>query len=158
MKEFLLFKQRKPITVTILGAFLLALLALIVYEQRVPLSQTVVMLAGGILLLAYSVSYEIRKDFKHKKHLKLFGMTVLRSKLDYFEQERGVVLPTVSRKSNNWGPISAIGTKSTNSEYVIRLFKGNRYFTLYRSNSFELIVDLGKQLSEVLEVPIDIKK
>jgi len=82
MIEAMHFKQSKPLTVKMLGVVTLLFIGCIVYAGSPPLRQIITMSAIGILLVGYSISYEIKADFNNKMHLKLFGITVFKHSLD----------------------------------------------------------------------------
>jgi len=72
----IVFKQTKPLTVKILGVFLFCVLILLIVNYNPPLSQLIVMGLLSILLIGYSVSFEIHKDYSNKKVLRVFGIQI----------------------------------------------------------------------------------
>lgn len=64
MKKTLFFKQKKPITIQILGVVILMLLVFIGYADRPPMSQIIVMCLLSFGLIGYSISYEFANNFR----------------------------------------------------------------------------------------------
>jgi len=70
MKKSIFFRQTKPLIASILGLVILVLILFLFYENSPGWRQIVTMLCIGMLLLGYSVVYEIDGGFDHKKHFK----------------------------------------------------------------------------------------
>jgi len=68
--------------VKILVGFLLLLSFLSLTNETHNLSQTIITFILGILSLSYSISCEIKESFKNKKHINLFGISILKFNLD----------------------------------------------------------------------------
>lgn len=158
MKTSMLFKQEKTITPKVLGFSLLLLTAVSMYSPKVPLSQIISMGAIGGVLLGYSVSYEICKHGLHFKHLKLFGATVLKTKLKFFNPDVIRAFPALFKNNFNWGPVAAIGKHNKGNKYVIRLFDGNRHFTVFKTTSFEAASTKARKLGYIFEVKTEVRK
>ena len=76
----------------------------------------------------------------------------LRIKTDYPEY---VSLFAASfREGNDWGPVSALGTTSKHKDIVIRLFKGNKHYTVFKTNDYLLAKEKAKALSNMLEIEL----
>lgn len=157
MKESMFFKQSKPSTVIILGVFMLLLMLLLMYEGTVELSQIIGMTIIGTVLLAYSVSYELRSDFDNFKHLKLFGLSLFKQKFA-FSSDYISVFSASAKKNSDWGPIAAMGKHTRNDYFVIRLFKENKHLTVFRSRSYEKVVTKATELGRILNIEVMIKQ
>jgi len=158
MSNAMFFKQSKPVTVQILGVILLVLMAISVYEGEPPLSQIISMSAMGIILLGYSVSYEIRSDFDNKRHIQLFGISVLKSKLKLSYPEYVTVFSARFKQNTDWGPVAALGKEANSGSFVIRLFKGNKYFTVFKTKLIETANMKAEKLAKLLGVSVNLQK
>jgi hypothetical protein len=154
MKTSLFFTQRKPLTVKILGAVLFVLGCLVLLEDNAELTQIITMFGLNAILVGYSNSFEIRDSFDHKKHFKLFGITLFKQRLDVFSPEYIVVFSVTSGKSSEWGPIAAMGNTNKESSFVIRLFRENQKFTVWRTSSSSQAQRRAMELSQLLGVEI----
>ena len=138
MIEAMHFRQSKPSTVKILGVVILLFIGYIVYAGAPPLSQISTMSAIGILLVGYSISYEIKADFNKNKHFKLFGITVFKHSLALIFPEYITVFSVRFKHGSDWGPVAAMGKGNSNANFVFRLLKGHRHFTILKTNSLKL--------------------
>jgi len=154
MKKTLFFEQEKPLTVKILGAVIMLIVLWFVVINSGPLNQVVVMSLIGLTLIGYSISYEITPDFKNKRHFKLFGLSVFKSKLETAFPDYMVVFSAKFKQGAEWGPVGAMGKERTGDSFVIRLFKGNKHFTLYRNKSMQKTKTKAVALSEMIGVEI----
>ena len=157
MKNKLFFNQKKALTVRILGVVILVLLAYLWFNVSLPISQIVVMFSLGIFLVGYSVAYEFNNDFKNKKHLKLFGVTLFKVSLDVLFPEYISVFSASFKKGADWGSVAAIGKENKENDYVIRLFKGRKHFTVYKTKSQEEARDKATALATLLKVELVLK-
>jgi len=158
MNEPIFLKQAKPIMANILGVFVLILAVFLIYEQTAKMSQLLIMLLIVVLLLGHSTSYEIRQDLRHKKHFKLFGVTVFKQKLECIFPDYITVFSALFKKDAEWGPIAAMGKKGREGNYVVRFFKGNTHFTLWKTNSLDLANRKAMELGKLLNVEVKSKK
>jgi len=158
MIESLYFKQPKPITVRILGIVLLLFTLYISYAGTPPLSQIISMATIGLLLVGYSISYEIKSDFNNKTHYKFFGITVFIQRLAIIFPDYITVFSARFKQSSDWGPVAAMGKETDNETFVIRFFKGNRHFTVFKTNSLKLANTEAEKLGLLLNVEIKGKK
>jgi hypothetical protein len=154
MKTSLFFTQRKPLTVKILGVVLLVFSILIFFEEGSRMLEYLIVLVLSSILLGYSFSFEISKDLSHKRHFKLFGITLFKQRLDVFSPEYIVVFSVTSGKSSEWGPIAAMGNTNKESSFVIRLFRENQKFTVWRTSSSSQAQRRAMELSQLLGVEI----
>lgn len=154
MKTAVFFKQNKPSTVVILGCSFIVLAVMAIFEDSTRLVPILTMLCISCVLLGYSISFEINKNYSHKRHYKLFGITIIKTKLDCFVPEYITVFSTRNTKSSDWGPVSAIGNQLMEQSYVVRMFKGKRHFTLWRTKSPNLAKLRAEELGALLEVKV----
>lgn len=154
MKNSLYFKQLKPTTVTVLGVFLLIILGMVMFTNSGTLDQYIVLSGLSIVVLGYSISYEITKDFKNKKHYKLFGQTLFRQKLQCIYPEYITVFSASFKQGAEWGSVAALGKERGERLFVIRLFKGNRHFTIFKTKSLEKATTMAVELCELLSVEL----
>lgn len=152
------FKQPKPITIKILGTVILLMTAFIGYGGTPPLGQMITMLSIGTLLLAYSISYEIKANFNNRRHFKLFGITIFKQSLDIAFPDYITVFSARFKQRSDWGPVAAMGKENSNAAFVVRLFKGNRHFTVFKTNSFDLANIKAEMLGRLLNVEVKGKK
>lgn len=157
MSKSLFFKQSKPLTVSILGGSMMAL-AFVLWTAGGPgPSQISTMLIGGLALLGYSVSFEMIDTLNHKKHLKMFGRTIFKQKLRSFSPEYISVFSALFKQGSEWGPVAALGGKREDGNYVIRFFKGNKHFTIWKATSLEEAKARAKELGALLKVEVRLR-
>ncbi|SHI48858.1 hypothetical protein [Pseudozobellia thermophila] len=148
-------KQEKPFTVKILGGFLLLLVAFLVGSGHgMPLSQLLTMGGLGLLLLGYSVSYEIYSDYNNKRCFKLFGLPLFKSDLKIEFPDYISLFSARVGKGSDWGPIAAMGGSAGSQRYTVRMFRGRQHFTLYRSSKLEKAQEKSEALASLLKVPV----
>lgn len=154
MKKSIFFEQKKPVTVWMLGTIFLLLAAWNSVKDSGPLNQSIILGLIALILLGYSISYEIAADYNNKKHFKMFGHSLFKSKLALVFPDYITVFLAKFKSEADWGPVGALGKHRNGESYVIRLFTGNKYFTVYKSNSKQLAKDKATQLSELLAIAI----
>ncbi len=147
-------KQPKPLKVKILGVLLLLLLPFALVDNENPFLQILIMIIISSLLLGYSIIYEIRKDFVNYKCFALFGWTVWKQKLDIEYPEYISIFSASFKQDNEWGTVSALGTRIEDKSIVLRFFNDQRYFTAFKNNKYQKVLDKAKEVSELLEVEI----
>ena len=130
----------------------LAILALL--EDPKKLEPIITMLCMSMMLLGYSISFEMNESFNHKKHFKLFGVTLFKTRLDCFIPEYITVFSTINVKGSEWGPVAAMGKQAKEQSYVVRMFKGNKHFTLYRTKFHYLAMAKAENLGRLLGVEV----
>ena len=148
------FEQSKPLTVKILGIMILLMTVFIVWSNTPSTSQLIAMPTIGILLLSYSISYEIKADFENRKHFKLFGTTVFIQRLELLFPDYISVFSARFKQGVDMGPVAAIGRINRDDAFVIRMFKGNRYFTVFKTNNLELATRRADVLGALLNVEV----
>jgi len=154
MMNTLFFKQQKPSKVKILAVLILMLDGYLLFKSYSTISQMLILFAIAIILLGYSVSYEIRKNFDVFKHLKFLGITIYKAKEDLAFPEYISVFSALFKQDNEWGSVSALGTQEKHSSFVIRLFNGNSKFTLFKTNNYQKAIVRANELSELLGVEV----
>ncbi len=150
----MLFKQTKPIKVKVLSVLILCLIPYLVLRYDSPISQIMTMLVIGVVLLGYSVSYEIKKGFDNYKHFAIFGVTIWKQRIVLDFPDYISVFSASFKQDNEWGTVSALGTQAKNDAIVIRLFHESKYFTLFKTNTYEIALTKAKELGELLNVEI----
>lgn len=130
---------------------LLVVLALI---GSTNLVQFIVLMLMGISLLGYTFVYRISEEFKNKKEFTIFGITLFSSTLKMEFPEYISLFGANFSKTNEWGPVSAMGTESNAEKYVIRCFTGIEKTTLYTSAKYVKAKEKAEQLSQLLKVEL----
>ena len=154
MKQSIFLKQAKPLIATILGIAFLVLILFLLYDGVAEYGQIVTMLMVSILLLGYSVSFEIDSKRNHKKHFKLFGYTLFKKRLTCISPDYISVFSAVFKKDSEWGPVAAMGSQTRKGTYVIRFFKGNEYFTIWQCDSLHLANAKASALGRLLNIEV----
>ena len=142
--------QDKPMTIIMLGA-LLVLLSII---STTGIIDFIFLFSIALLLLGYRVSYKITKNYNNKRTISFFGLAIITTKLEIIYPDYISVFGANFSKRNDWGPVAAIGTNSNADKIVVRIFKGNESFTLFKSSKYKASKDLANQLSEMLKVEL----
>lgn len=158
MIQSLFYIQKKPLTALILGYILLVVLFSLLVTNSGPLNQHIVLGIITFFLIGYSISYEVSKDFILFKHLKVFGITLFKSKIHFPFPDYLIVFSATYKQGAEWGSVAAIAKERGGDNYVIRLFKGNKHFTIYRTNSLEDAKEKASELSVFLNVEFRGKK
>lgn len=153
MKSIFL-KQQKPLKVKILYMLIFMLTIYLIIVDTIILSQIMTLLGIGLILLGYSVSYEIKKDFENHKHIMFFGFSVFKEKLVINFPEYISVFSASFKQDNTWGAVSAIGTKQRQDAIVIRFFSDTTHFTVFKTSSHTIAFDNAKKLKALLDVEI----
>lgn len=157
MKKAVFLKQPKPIIGNILGVFILILTLFLLYEGTAGLSQVTIMFFSSLVLIGYSISFEITSDLNHRKHFRLFGNTVFKQSLDCIPPDYVTVFYSVFKKESEWGPVAAMGSQIREGNFVVRFFKGKAYFTVWRTDSMELANAKAVELGKLLNVEVKLK-
>ncbi len=150
----LFFKQPKPSKIKILAVLILLLDGYLLFKSYSTVSQILILLTIAIVLLGYSFSYEIRKNFDVFRHFTFFGITIYKVKENLTFPEYISVFSALFKHDNEWGAVSALGTQEKHSFYVIRLFNGNNKFTLFKTNNYENAISRANELSELIGVEV----
>lgn len=137
MKTPIDLKQLKPPIVNVLGFFILLLTLFLLYEQTADRGQLIAMLCICSILLGYSISFEISNSLKPKRHYKFFGITVFRQRLACIGPDYILVFSARFKKESQWGPVSELGKQTRADNFVIRFFRGNSDFTVWKGPTLE---------------------
>jgi len=154
MRESLYFAQPKPITAYMLAGLLIVVVILLLNGNSIVWGQVIILTCIALVLSGYSISYEIVSDFNNKRHFKLLGLTLFTNKLDIVFPDYITIFEANFKRGSEWGPVSAMGNKRSSDAIVIRLFKGNRHFTVFRTKSLQDAKEKANALSELIEVKI----
>lgn len=157
MRKSLHFKQPKPITAYMLGGLLLVIGISMLITNRLEWTQAAILSVFVITLLGYSISYEISSDFMNSKHFKLLGLTLWKSKMSIAFPDYVTVFAARFKVGAEWGPVSAMGKERNSEGIVIRMFTGNKHFTVFRTKSLQLAKEKAIALAELLQVEITFK-
>ncbi len=148
------FTQKKPIVANILGAFLLILFIHNTWRGLGGLNQTIGLVAFSALLLSYSIVYEVDSQGHFYTLYCFLKVPVYRKKLNIFYPEYVSVFPMRSGKNSDWGPVSAMGKRSNNDEFCVRIFDDKEKFTLIRTSNSKLALHKAKALSVLLKIEL----
>lgn len=84
-------------------------------------------------------------------------MSLIKLKLDVIHPEYISVFAASYKKGSEWGPVAALGNENREKDYVIRLFKGRKHFTVYKAKSLSEARNKGAELAELLQVELKVK-
>ncbi|WP_024768612.1 hypothetical protein [Aquimarina macrocephali] len=149
-----LCKQEKPVKGRILSILILVISIAFLFYTEEPLLTRLIFLLLSLGVFGYSISYKINKDFNNQKLFLVFGFPIFKTKLDLEYPDYISVFTTSFSLDNEWGAVSAIGTKERHSKIVVRFFAGNKNFTLYKTEKDEKAYKKANELSELLGVEI----
>jgi len=149
-----LLKQSKPLQVSINGYVLLAFIPFLLFNNPNAFVRVGLLLLGGLVLVGYSVQYEVNKNFINYKLWTFFGFTVFKSKLNLFLPEYISLFSTSFKKDNDWGAVAALGTKSKSSNIVLKFFKGAKNEIVFKCNDYYTALKKAEELSELLDISI----
>ncbi|AYN66068.1 hypothetical protein D1013_01065 [Euzebyella marina] len=153
MKSVVL-KQKKPFLAKLLGVFFLGLTVYYLINQNAPIAQLLFMPILGFVLLGYSVTFEISSTSTSKRQLRLYGFVVWSSELKYVRPEYVSVFSLRSGVQSDWGPVAAIGRRTSANEFVVRFFSGNSHFTVMRTSNQGLARAEGRELADMFSVEL----
>ncbi|MEO9893536.1 hypothetical protein [Aurantibacter sp.] len=155
MKNTLFFRQKKPIIAPILGAMFILICLIDFIGEKTDYTKILVLVIFAVLLFGYTVSYEITKEYVNFRHFKLFGFTLLKSKLNIVFPDYISVFSAKYKRSAEWGPVAAMGKEQSGDSLVIQLFAGKKHFTIYRTNSLKKAKGKAAELSDLLRVKLE---
>ncbi len=150
MKKQVSFKQEKPITVIMMAALLFFLSILSIGE----FSSFIGVFLLALVLTGYKISYDITEDFNAKKVVSFFNIPIFQSPLNLDFPDYISLFGANYSKSNEWGPVAAIGTKSNADKIAIKLFNGKTNFTLFKSSNYKVSKQLAEELRDLLNVEL----
>ncbi|WP_298475080.1 hypothetical protein [uncultured Maribacter sp.] len=112
-----------------------------------PLNQKVVLGILSIVVLGYSITFQIGKEFANYKHFQLFGLNFFKSRLSIPYPDYMIVFSPKFKQGAEWGSLAAIGKERREDSFVIRFFTGNKHFTVYRTSSLKKAKEKALELS-----------
>jgi len=101
----------KPLTVKILGTFLLFLTIWMISKYNTPARQIVVMLLLSFILVGYQVCFEFNIPYKNRRLIKFFGVVVWSSPLEVIFPDYIKIYCGHYKQDSEFGPVSALGNK-----------------------------------------------
>lgn len=152
--ERVLLKQPKLVKVKILGVILFALSFYMFFVENVTIVQFIMLLLSGVILLAYSITFEINKGFNNNKYFELFGIKLFKQKITLPYPDYISVFPAVLKQDNEWNTISALGTSTKSDTTLIKFFYKNKNVTVFRTNSPKIALKKASDLGEMLTVKV----
>ncbi|AXT52003.1 hypothetical protein D1818_14545 [Aquimarina sp. BL5] len=152
--DYVICKQDKAIKGRILTTIVLVFSFVMLLLVPDPFYSRFLFFVGSLLVFGFSTSYRINKDFDNQKLFSVFGVVLFRSKLEMEYPDYISVFSGSFSLDNEWGAVSAIGTKERHEKLVVRFFTDNRKVTLYKSDNYQKALDKAKELSELLDLEI----
>jgi len=152
--ESVVCKQERALKGRIITIIIFVVSIIHLFMLSQPLLPRLVLFFIATLVFGFSVSYRINKDFKNQKLFSVFGITLFRSRLDLEFPDYISVFSGSFSLDNDWGAIGALGTKERHDKWVVRFFKENRKFTLFKTNNYQKAIDKGNALSNLLGIEI----
>ena len=115
----------------------------------------VVILLLGLILFGVNFELEIFKDFKNKLNIKFLSLKLFSQKEELIFPDYISISGQSFSTSNEFGTISALGSKSGFDYYVIRFFdENNRNELVFKTKNKAEVLEKGKQLAELLNVDL----
>jgi len=149
-----LLPQSKPLQAYISGTLLLLLCPFVWYYNENSLEKIALVLLIGLVLIGYSVTYEIRQTFDNYKRINLFGITIWKQQLHLLFPDYISLFSSSFKKDNEWGAVAALGSKSKYQSAVVKFFKGQKNEIIYKSNDYTKALEKTNELSVMLNVRI----
>ncbi len=103
MIESVVCKQEKALKGKILSNIMLGFSLVLFLVESIPLFQKTIFLTISILLVGYSISYKITKDFKNQKLVSFFGIHLFEMKMELDFPEYISVFSATYSLDNEWG-------------------------------------------------------
>ena len=147
-------EQPKALKAKILVILLMVLCCFVFVSGEATWYEAVLMGMPGLLFFSYKRAYHITKDFKNYTMLSFFGIPFLKKELKLEFPDYISIFSTSFSQSNEWGTVSALGSKRSMDAIVIRFFKENRHSTLYRTKVYKEAKDVAHQLEALLNVKV----
>ncbi|MEW7289561.1 hypothetical protein [Aquimarina sp. 2304DJ70-9] len=147
-------KQERALKGKILSVFILVFSVFFLFTTSEPLFSRIILLGVSLFVFGFSVSYKINMDFNNQKLFSVFGITIFKTKLKLEYPEYISVFSASYSLNNEWGSVAAIGTKERHDKVVVRFFTGNKNFTLYTTENYQVALDKANALSELLGIEI----
>lgn len=155
MMNFVVCQQEKPLKAKIVSIVFFIGVLLVLLIDGEPFLFKIVFLVFSIFFFGYRITYKITNDFTNYKYISIFGFTLIRMKLRIEFPDYISVFATQLKVDNEWGAIAAMGTQEKHDKIVVRFFKGNSKFTVFRTNNYEDAIKKAKELSALLNIKIN---
>ncbi|WP_299212930.1 hypothetical protein [uncultured Aquimarina sp.] len=152
--DYVICKQDRAIKGRILITIVLIFSAVMLFLGPEPFYTRILFFIGSLFVFGFATSYKINKDFDNQKLFSVFGLVLFRSKLKMEFPDYISVFSGSFSLDNEWGAVSAIGTKEIHEKLVVRFFTDNRKVTLYKTDNHQKALDKAKELSELLDLEI----
>jgi len=146
--------QTKPQQTTLSGYVLLVLTPVLWYFNENTLTKVGIFFIIGLVLIGYTVTYEIRNNFENFKIISLFGFPVWRQRLTLFKPEYISVFSASFKKDNEWGAVAAIGGETKIKNVVVKFFEGRKNEIVFKSNDYTEALEKATELGLLLNVRV----
>ncbi len=147
-------KQERALKGRILTTIVLVFAVLYLFQTSEPILARLIFLTITLLIFGFSVSYKINGDFNNQKLFSVFGAVLFKTKLELDFPDYISVFSASLKLDNEWGAVSAIGTKERHDKLVVRFFNENKNFTLYKTENYQKALDKANALSTLLNVEV----
>ncbi|MBQ4820048.1 hypothetical protein [Aquimarina sp. MMG016] len=147
-------KQERALKGKILSTIVLVFSVLFLFAVSEPIFGRLAFFIVSLFVFGFSISFKINSDFDNEKLFSVFGIPLFKTKLSLEYPDYISVFSTSFSLDNEWGAVSAIGTKERHDKTVVRFFTENRNFTLYKTNTYQKALDKANELSGLLNVEI----
>jgi len=146
----LIFKQHRPAKAWYIGGALFAL-SFLCWGQW---NQVVTLASIAILIIGFESKYAINDENKNATIYGFFGIPLFKKKAKILYPDYISIFNTNQKSNNEYGPVAALGSVSKDAFFVIRLFKENNHFTLYKSKKYDQVYNKAEALSKMLNVDL----
>ncbi len=150
MVDSITFKQHRPVKAFYIGVPII----IVGFIGWGNWDQVIILSAIGLLIIGFEKQYTISKDYINRVGYGFFGLQIFKKKTEILYPDYVSIFSINQKRSNEYGPVSAVGSVSKDSFFVIRLFQTNKYFTLYKSKNYNQAYDKAKELSKMLEIDL----
>ncbi|NAS31604.1 hypothetical protein GTQ40_11525 [Flavobacteriaceae bacterium R38] len=117
-------------------------------------NQVIILGLLGVLIVAFGSHYIITSDYNNKHCYSFFGITFLKKRLEIIYPDYISIFTINEKRSNEYGPVSALGSISKDAFFFLRIFKENKHFTLYKSNDYHKVLSKGNELKAMLKIEL----
>ncbi len=154
MINYVICKQEKALKGKIVTSIVLIFSFLFLFNETEPFLPRLIVFIITLLIFGFSTSYKISSDFNNQKLFSFFGIHFFSAKLDLDFPDYISIFSASFSLNNDWSTVSALGTKERHDKVVVRFFKGNRNFTVYKTGRYEAAVQKANELSALLNVEV----
>ncbi|WP_298546900.1 hypothetical protein [uncultured Aquimarina sp.] len=152
--SYVICKQDRAIKGRILITIVLVFSSAMLFLGPEPFYTRLLFFIGSLFVFGFTTSYKINKDFNNEKLFSVFSLVLFRSKLEMEFPDYISVFSGSFSLDNEWGAVSAIGTKERHDKLVVRFFTDNRKVTLYKTDNYQKALKKAQELSELLDLEI----